>query len=104
MIMAVIPHDHSRKVLDELVDAGFSATFAESRGGMLRQTQHTIFVAVDKQQERQVLAIIKENCRTPSESRDRDNEQVEGSEHVSVTAELGGAVVFTWDIDNVQAY
>ena len=101
MIMAVIPHDHSRKVL---VDAGFSATFAESRGGMLRQTQHTIFIAVNKQQHEQVLSIIQENCRTLTEPRERDDEQIADQDDSPVTAELGGAVVFTWDIDNVQTY
>ncbi|MDF1499218.1 MAG: cyclic-di-AMP receptor [Anaerolineales bacterium] len=101
--MAVIPHDHSRKVLDELVDAGFSATFAESRGGMLRQTQHSIFIAVNKEEHQQVLSIIKENCRTPSEPHERDGDPGE-TDSAPVSAELGGAVVFTWDIDTVEAY
>ena len=103
MIMAVIPHDHSRMVLDALIEAGYSATFTESRGGMLRQSQHTIFIAVAKDQENPVMTIIREHCRTSAGAQVRDQEQSEGRES-QVTAELGGAVIFSWDIDKVHNF
>ena len=38
MVMAVVPRDQASRVLECLVDAGYSATYMESRGGMLRQS------------------------------------------------------------------
>ena len=34
MVMAVIPRDEAEHVLDALINAGYSATFMETKGGM----------------------------------------------------------------------
>jgi uncharacterized protein YaaQ len=104
MIMAVIPHDHAIHVVDALVDSGFTATFGESRGGMLRQTQRTLFIAVDDEDLEQVLSLIKKHCRTPSKVEAKEKPDRESRVTQSITADLGGAVVFTWDIDQIVTY
>ena len=58
MVMAVVPRDESDQLLQELVKAGFSATFTDSRGGMLRQSQEMLFIVVETEQVDQVLEII----------------------------------------------
>ena len=63
MVMAVVPRDEAHQVLEGLVSAGFTATFGESRGGVLRQAQLTFFIAVDEEKLDQVLEIIRERCR-----------------------------------------
>ena len=47
MILAIIPHDHAEAVLNALIKANHTATFTDSRGGMLRQAQKMLFIIVD---------------------------------------------------------
>jgi len=102
MVMAVVPQDEAGRVLEALVTAGHTATFSNSRGGMLRQAQQMLFIAVEKQDLEHVLTIIRDNCHSqvvvePSEPRTPFSL---GS--VPVTAKLGGAVVFIWDLDRYE--
>lgn len=104
MVMAVVPRDEAGRVLESLVAAGHTATFTDSRGGMLRQAQQMLFIAVEEQDLERVLASIRDNCHShvvvePSESRTTFSLGA-----VSVTAELGGAVVFIWDLDRFETY
>jgi uncharacterized protein YaaQ len=104
MVMAVVPRDEAHLVLEALVSAGFTATFSESRGGVLRQAQLTFFIAVDEAKLEQVLEIIRENCRIQVKL---ESELASGGRSlgpVPVTAELGGAVVFIWDLDRYLTF
>jgi uncharacterized protein YaaQ len=100
MIMTVVSHEEAQDVLDTLVGAGHTATFIESRGGMLRQRQLTLFIAVDKADLDEVLSIIKEHCHKKAAIESRG----EGTRSRAVTTELGGAAVFVWDLDRFEIY
>ncbi|MBN1265311.1 MAG: cyclic-di-AMP receptor [Anaerolineales bacterium] len=102
MIMAIIPRDHANQVLMSLVDAGFATTYGESRGGMLRQSQQSIFLVVNPDQVEDALAIIRRHCR--SKSTVEGSAEEETQEPVPVTAELGGAVVFVWNVERMENY
>ena len=104
MVMAVVPRDEAGCVLETLVAAGHTATFTDSRGGMLRQAQQTLFIAVEEQDLEQVLTIIRDNCHSQVvvESSEPGTPFSLGS--APVTAELGGAVVFMWDLDRYETY
>ncbi len=101
MIMAVTPRDEAGRVLRALVAAKYTATYAETRGGMLRQAQMTLFIAVDDPHVEEVLGIVKENCRSEAVV-----EPSEGEEATPLPAKprLGGAVVFVWEIDRTETY
>lgn len=103
MILAIIPQDEARQVIDQLVMAGHTTTFATGRGGVLRQAQQMLFIAVSKADLPKVLDIIRENCH----SRVRIEEAVAGGEQITVedapfTAEVGGAVIFVWDLSHFE--
>jgi uncharacterized protein YaaQ len=107
MIMAVVPRDEVEAVLNALLAAGHTATFTESRGGMLRQAQDTLFIAVEADALKHVLTLIRENCHTqimvdPSET-DALRAPAQG-ESASVAARVGGAVVFVWDLERFEIY
>jgi uncharacterized protein YaaQ len=104
MVMAVVPRDEAHLVLEALVSAGFTATFSESRGGVLRQAQFTFFTAVDEAKLDQVLGIIRDNCRIQVKLESRQESGSRSLGPVPVTAELGGAVVFIWDLDSYVTY
>ncbi|MBM3138398.1 MAG: hypothetical protein FJZ98_09455 [Chloroflexi bacterium] len=103
MIMAVIPRDEAEKVLDALINSGFSATFAETKGGMLRQSQYTIFSAVKSKDVDQVCDLICNNCTVDVEINDDGLARQELAEE-SGSPKVGGAIVFIWDIRNTRIY
>ncbi len=119
MVMAVVLRDQADIVMENLITAGYGATFTESRGGMLRQARQLIFTAVKEEELEKVLGIIQKNCRTrvkvesgqPVEEDVEDaDEEAEEVTHVfskhksSVTANVGGAAVFVWDLDKFETY
>ncbi len=104
MVMAVVPRDEAGRVLEALVATGHTATFSDSRGGMLRQAQQMLFIAVEKQDLEPVLAIIRDNCHSQVVVEPGEPRTPFPLGPVPVTAELGGAVVFIWDIDRRETY
>lgn len=104
MVMAVVPRDEAERVLDALIDAGHTATFTESRGGMLRQSQLTLFIAVKREALEKVLTIIRENSRTKVQVDSGETADSVSLGPIPVTAELGGAVVFIWDLDRFETH
>jgi len=104
MVMTVVFRDQASRVLEALVEAGHTATFSESRGGVLRQAQLTFFMAVEEQDLDKVLNIIRENCRTQVEVSSTETPSAHSLGLVPVTADLGGAVVFIWDLERFETF
>jgi uncharacterized protein YaaQ len=101
MVMAIIPRDHANRVLMSLVEAGFAATYGDSRGGRLRQSQQSVFVAVEHEDVEVVLSVIKNNCRKAATAESSGDDE---TSHIPASAELGGAVVFVWDIERIENF
>ena len=122
MVMAAVLRDQADIVLENLISAGYGATFTESRGGMLRQARQLIFTAVKEEELDKVLAIIKKNCRTEvqvdsgqpiakeKKGKEEEKEEAESSrgpfsrQQRTVTTDLGGAAVFVWDLEQFKTY
>jgi len=103
MVMAIIPRDEAEHVLDALINAGFSATFMETKGGMLRQSQYTLFTAIEASKLSEALRIIKENCTSDIEL-DEDDLTKQEILTSSGVQKIGGAVVFAWDLERLETY
>ena len=104
MVMVVVPANTAENVLDALVNSGHTATYAETRGGMLRQSQYSLFIAVRKEQLEEVIEIIKANCHTQVEMKTHPSNVQQGSERQAITAEIGGAIAFVWDIEKIETF
>lgn len=104
MVMVVVPANTAENVLDALVNAGHTATYAETRGGMLRQSQYSLFIAVRKEQLEEVIEIIKANCHTQVEMRTHPFKEQQTSDRQAITAEIGGAIAFVWDIESIETF
>jgi len=104
MVMVVVPANSADLLLDALVNSGFTATYAETKGGMLQQSQYSLFIAVKKEQLNTILTIIKDNCRTRVEMSTKPSDDALSEIKIPVTADLGGAVAFIWDIDEVVTF
>jgi uncharacterized protein YaaQ len=103
MVMAVISRDQANHVLEVLVTSGYPVTFTESRGGMWRQAQYTLYTCVAEEAVDDMLRIIRENCRAQVEV-ETDEAKTAPQESIQTMADLGGAVVFVWDIERLETY
>ncbi len=103
MVMAIMPRGEAERVLQALVAANHTATYVETRGGMLRQAQMTLFIAVASEDLEQVLSIVEKSCRSEPVV-----ESVEEGGTVPppmpARPQLGGAVVFIWDIERTETF
>lgn len=102
MIMAVVPRKYGDDLLSSLIRTGFTATYAETRGGMLRQSQMTLFIGVQDDQVPTVLDLVRAACLDGAHIHygfgmlDAAEPQAEDSD----TRLMGsGAVVFVWSLD-----
>ena len=100
MVMAVISRDQANHVLEMLITSGYPVTFMESRGGVWRQAQYTLYTCVDEDAVDDVLRIIRESCRAQVEVETDEAAR----ESIQAIADLGGAVVFVWDVERVETY
>ena len=105
MVMAIVDRAETARVLEALIVAGYTATFTDSRGGVLRQARQTLFIGVEEDASvPEVLSIIRENCRS-SVSLDSTGHDIAFQTVPQRTwAEVGNAAVFVWDIEQFQIY
>lgn len=103
MVMAIMPRGEAERVLQALVAANHTATYMETRGGMLRQAQMTLFIAVEHQDLEQALGIIENTCHSEPVVESVEDQEAP-SAPMPARPRLGGAVVFVWDIDRSETY
>lgn len=104
MVMAVVPANTAEDVLDALVNHGYTATYAQTQGGMLRQSQYSLFIAVNKENLDEVLGIVKENCRTQIKMNTRVSDEEDKMRTSPFVADLGGAIAFVWEINQIETF
>jgi uncharacterized protein YaaQ len=104
MVMAIVGREESGLVLEALIVAGYTATFGDSRSGVLRQAKQTLFIGVEAERLEDVLSIIRDNCRSHVETREAEADAVVPTTPRRTFAEVGSAVVFVWDIDRFATY
>jgi uncharacterized protein YaaQ len=104
MVMAVVPSEEANRVLQALVRAGFTATFAESRSGVLRQAQYILYIAVRTEDVDRVLDVIRTRCHSPADVEECAADESSPAGRSRTQVELGGAVVLVWDLDRFEIY
>jgi len=102
MVMTVVPRDGAEALLNALVNAGYTATFMESRGGMLRQSQLSLFTAVDSEELDKVLDIIRASCAAKVVVEAEEEQETYSFGQTSITTGVGGAVIFIWTIEGIE--
>lgn len=105
MMMIVLPRKSGENFLAALINAGFTATYSETRGGMLRQSQLTLFIAVNESDVKNVIEIIRESCSLCVRLHQgfgitQAAQLVEEDSSSEVGA--SGAVVFIWSLDSFE--
>jgi uncharacterized protein YaaQ len=100
MVMAIIPREEAESVISALINAGHTSTVLDTKGGVFRQSQKTLFIVVDDQSLEAVLKIIESNSNVEMgiESEGNSGENNNSSHN---TKKTGGAIVFAWKLDRV---
>lgn len=101
MIMTVMSKKAGERVLNALVNAGHMATYGETRGGMLRQSQLSIFLAVNDDKVQDVLDIIETSCKSQSVVHNLQQNPFGIPQIDADSFEMGGAVSFIWTLDRI---
>ena len=104
MMMAIVPRDEAEYVLNALINAGFTATFTETEGGVLRQSQLTMFIIVSETEVDRVMALIGENCRVDVAITQKESTGSFSMGSAPVVAGVGGAIVFVWTIERTETF
>jgi uncharacterized protein YaaQ len=104
MVMAIIERQEAPSVLEALVSSGYTATFGDSRSGVLRQAKQTLFIGVDAEKLDDVLDIIQCNCRSRIALDSTEAASPLQTSRSRSFAEVGSAVVFVWDIDRFETF
>lgn len=105
MVMAIVPKKYGEDVLSALINAGFTATYSETRGGMLRQSQYTLYIAVRSSDVQAALNVITDSCNEIETIHQGYGLQGDCEPHMANEgAPLGksAAVVFIWTLDKFQ--
>jgi uncharacterized protein YaaQ len=95
MLMAIVPHDRGERVLYELINAGYTATFTETQGGIMRQSQLSLFIAIEEEAMEPVMQII----RTTGVHGTISSENSEGDSEYGA-----GTIIFVWDLTQTEVY
>ena len=105
MMMVVLPRRKGDDFLTALINAGYTATYSETRGGMLRQSQLTLYIAVKEDHVKDVIGLIRSSCSMEA----RIHYGYGISEPVETNGQSGttvpgqsGAVVFIWSLDRLE--
>jgi len=103
MVMAIVSRGEAEFVISALIDAGHTSTVVETKGGVFRQSQYTMFIVVDDQNLEAVFKIIELNCKVDMglepEGLNREN-----NNSYANAKKLGGAIVFVWKLDQIITF
>ena len=110
MVLAVIQEADYDETVDALNKGGFFVTKLSSTGGFLKRKNTTIMVGVSDEKVQQVLDIIKAHAGRRKETvytmaTPMDDVFSSGvGTTIPVETDVGGATVFTMDIDSLQKF
>src|SRR5438309_2207630 len=97
LLIAVVHSEDASATMDALNDRGISVTKFASSGGFLQHKNVTLMSGIEEDRIEEVLAVIKENCRTRSEFMNPMPPLVEPGDFFvpyPVEVQVGGATVF----------
>ncbi len=101
LIIAIIQNDDERTLLNKLMKEGFRATKLATTGGFLRTGNTTLMLGVEDDRMDEVLALIRNTCKTRKITLPSYPYAMETGMHVvyPVETRVGGATVFVMPIE-----
>ena len=91
LVVAVVQDQDVSRLMDGLMENGFSATKLASTGGFLREGNTTVLIGVEDDSVDQVVSVVNGACNSCKKPR-------HGKQDVLV----GGATVFVLDVEKFE--
>lgn len=109
LLLAVLQGDDYLDTIDELNRNGFFATVLSSTGGFLRKKSVTVMIGVETERAPQVLEILKKCAGRRQQMTYSDLSMSAGGPNpampmMPVQMNVGGAVVFSLDLESIQKF
>jgi len=107
LIMSIVNTDDARGLVEALMRKGHRATIISTTGGFLREGNATVLSGVEDDQVDSALEIIRESCHTRTRYVNPLPPAIEPSElhmPMPVEVEVGGAMVFVFDVERAEKF
>jgi uncharacterized protein YaaQ len=105
LVIAVVHNEDSRVLIDALLAHEHRATWLHSTGGFLKQSNATILLGVDDAKVEEVVALVRENCHSRTQTVSPIPPIMEPGEFFMpypLEVEVGGAVVFVLPVERLE--
>lgn len=107
LVLAVVQEKDAGRLIDALTEDGVNATMLASTGGFLREGNSTILIGVEDGQVDQVLKTIQRSCHQREQfvsPMPPAVEPVDSYVTYPVKVEVGGAIVFVFEVARMERY
>lgn len=105
LIVVVVHNEDARALVDALLAHEYRATRLHSSGGFLKQSNATVLVGVDDAKVDEVVGLVRENCKTRSQTVSPIPPIMEPGEFFMpypLEVEVGGAVIFVLPVERFE--
>ena len=105
LVVAVVHNEDAKVLIDALLKREYRATWLHSSGGFLKQSNATILLGVDDAKVDDVVALVRENCHSRTQTVSPIPPIMEPGEFFMpypLEVEVGGAVVFVLPVDRFE--
>lgn len=103
LILAIVNHDDSNSVIQNLNKRGFSSTKLATTGGFLMSGNATILVGVEEEKVQAVIDTIREFSHSRKQMIPTTTEMGFGYYNsVPVEIKVGGATIFVLDVERFE--
>lgn len=103
LVLAIVNHDDSNAVIQNLTKRGFSSTKLATTGGFLMSGNATILIGVDEEKVQEVIDIIHEFSHSRKQMIPTTTEMGFGYyPNVPVEVNIGGATIFVVDVERFE--
>lgn len=103
LVLAIVNHDDSNTVIQNLTKRGFSSTKLATTGGFLMSGNATILIGVDEEKVQEVIDIIHEFSHSRKQMIPTTTEMGYGYySSVPVEVTIGGATIFVVDVERFE--
>ena len=101
LILAIVQHEDSSRLTEELAKNKINVTKLASTGGFLRAGNVTFLIGTDEEHIDDVMEIIKKQCKSRKELA-APAAMYMGASAWPVEIVVGGATVFVLDVDRFE--
>ena len=99
LIAAIVQDRDADELLDGLMETGLRATKIQTTGGFLRGSSNLILIGVEEENVDKALDVIRSHCQTRAQLVHPDAAPYLAS---PLEVQIGGAIVFVWDLERYE--